>query len=140
MDSSVREELLAAARRAATAAYCPYSGFHVGAAVIAEGQVFTGCNVENASYGLTLCAERVAIFNAVAAGCRRITLLALTCPDVKDGPISYRMPCGACRQVMAEFADPAFRVLVDGVGQFGLGDLLPFPFMLAGSGEHEAAP
>jgi cytidine deaminase len=126
-----REELLAAARDAAGAAYCPYSRFRVGAAVLADGQVYTGANVENASFGLTMCAERVAIFKAVAAGCRRLEALAVSCPDAPDeGPATYRMPCGACRQVMAEFGGPDLPVLVDGVRAFRLDELLPAAFRL----------
>jgi cytidine deaminase len=121
--------LLAAARRAAEFAYCPYSRFRVGAAVLADGKIFTGCNVENASFGLALCAERVAIFNAVSAGQRGVQALAVTCPDGgEDTPASHRIPCGACRQVMAEFGGAELQVLVDGVADLRLGDLLPVPF------------
>ena len=126
------EELLTLARQAAAGAYCPYSRFHVGAALIADGRLFLGCNVENASYGLTVCAERVAIFAAVAAGCRHLEVLAVTCPDApKNSPPGGRMPCGACRQVMAEFARPEFLVLIDGVGEVPLRELLPQPFTLS---------
>ncbi|MBV8199795.1 MAG: cytidine deaminase, partial [Acidobacteria bacterium] len=118
-----RLELLQAARAAALAAYKPYSGFPVGAAVLSGGQVFRGCNVENASYGLTICAERVAIFTAIAAGRRSIAALALACPEAVDPAPQLRMPCGACRQVMAEFSEPGFRVFVDGVGDFSLDQL-----------------
>lgn len=112
-------------------AHCPYSNFHVGAAVWAGGRLFTGCNVENASYGLTICAERVAIFSAVAAGQRRLEAIAVTCPDApSDVPLEGRMPCGACRQVMAEFGNSDLLVLIDGVGEMRLADLLPHPFLL----------
>jgi len=124
------EALLAAARAAVRSAYVPYSGFPVGAAVLSGGQVFSGCNIESASYGLTICAERVAIFAAVATGRRMIEALALTCPCAAELQVGSRMPCGACRQVMAEFAAPGFRVLVDGVGIFSLEELLPAPFLL----------
>ena len=120
-----------AARAAAANAYCPYSHFHVGAAVLADGKIFTGCNVENASYGLTICAERNAIFAAVAAGARRIQGLALACVDATDdAPAASRMPCGACRQVIAEFAAPEMPVFVDGVGDLTVADLLPNAFRL----------
>lgn len=112
-------------------AYAPYSHFHVGAAVLAGGAVFVGCNVENASYGLTICAERSAIFQAVAAGHRRIEALTLSCVDAaEDGAPAMRMPCGACRQIMAEFADEDLPIEIDGVGTFRLGELLPSAFKL----------
>ena len=82
-------------------AYAPYSNFQVGAALLAkDGRIFTGCNVENLSYGLTICAERNAIFAAVAAGVREFAAIAIVA-DTRE-PVS---PCGACRQVMAEFGD-----------------------------------
>jgi cytidine deaminase len=121
--------LIADARRAAQAAYAPHSRFRVGAAVRAAGSVYTGCNVENASYGLAICAERVAIFSAIASGARRIEAIALACIDANgDAGIGTLMPCGACRQVLAEFAGPDVPVHVDGVGAFALGELLPNPF------------
>ena len=96
-------ELVAAARLARERAHAPYSNFAVGAAVMcADGRVFEGCNIENASYGLTMCAERVALFSAVAAGCRQIDAIAVVGPD--EAPLS---PCGACRQVMLELAPNA---------------------------------
>lgn len=131
LDDDARARLLATARQAAAQAYCPYSRFHVGAAVLAGGRLFTGCNVENASYGLTICAERVAIFTAVAAGCHRLEAVAVTCPDAPaDSPATHRMPCGACRQVMAEFGGADLPLLIDGVGELRLADVLPQPFLL----------
>lgn len=128
---TARGELLDSARAVATNAHAPYSNFRVGAAVLAGGAVFTGCNVENASYGLTMCAERNAIFQAVAAGHRRIDALALACIDASSTAApALRMPCGACRQVMAEFADADLPIEVDGVRTFRLGELLPSPFRL----------
>ena len=123
--------LLDAAIGAAGRAYVPYSKFRVGAAVRAGGRVFTGCNVENASYGLTMCAERTAIFAAIAAGARRIEAIALACVDAgaAAGGASL-MPCGACRQVMAEFADGALPVTIAGVGTVTLDTLLPNAFRL----------
>lgn len=103
-------------------AYAPYSGFQVGAAILAaDGRVFAGCNVENLSYGLTLCAERVAVGAAVAAGVREIVAAAVVADT--EVPIS---PCGACRQVLAEFG--VKRVLLVNRGQrleFALEELLP---------------
>jgi cytidine deaminase len=125
------DHLLVVAREAATRAYVPYSKFRVGAAVEADGQTYAGCNVENASYGLTVCAERVALFTAVAAGHRRIDRIAVTCIDA--GPElgeNGRVPCGACRQVMAELMGPDGEVLVDGVRTFHVRDLLPTAFTL----------
>lgn len=132
LDGTVREQLILAARKAAVSAYCPYSKFHVGAAVWAGGRLFTGCNIENASYGLTICAERVAIFTAVAAGCHRLEAVAVTCPDSPlNSPREVRMPCGACRQVMAEFGSQDLLLLIEGVGEIRLADLLPHPFLLS---------
>jgi cytidine deaminase len=132
IDDASRDRLRAAAREAAARAYCPYSKFHVGAAVLADGRLFAGCNVENASYGLTICAERVAIFAAVAAGCRRLEAVAVICADAPaDSPATYRMPCGACRQVIAEFGGADLPLLIDGVGELRLADVLPLPFLLS---------
>lgn len=95
-------KLIAQARACLDNAYAPYSRFFVAASVIDDrGRIFTGVNVENASYGLTMCAERVAIFSAIAAGARRIVAVAVTSSNTDSVP-----PCGACRQVMAEFCHP----------------------------------
>ncbi|MGN4672683.1 cytidine deaminase [Bacillus cereus group sp. MYBK225-1] len=92
-------------------AYIPYSKFPVGAALVTkEGKIYTGCNIENASYGLCNCAERTAIFKAVSEGERDFSYLVIT--GETDGPIS---PCGACRQVIAEFCDPKMSVLLTNV-------------------------
>lgn len=120
------EELVGAALEASVHAHVPYSEFPVGAALVtADGRVVTGCNVENASYGLTLCAERVAIHSAVAAGPTRVVALA-----VCSRPGASL--CGACRQVLAEFADDDVPVhLADAEGRFRtttLGELLPDAF------------
>ena len=120
------EALLQHAAAARQAAYAPYSNFQVGAALLtASGEVFAGCNVENASYGLSICAERAAVFQAVAAGHRDFTALAISLP----GPGS---PCGACRQVLHEFAPSLPVILGDEDGTLvrlaSLAELLPDPF------------
>jgi cytidine deaminase len=101
------DELIAMADRARSTAYVPYSNFHVGAALVDDqDRVFTGSNIENASYGATNCAERTAIFKAVSEGSRKIRRLAVVCDQ--STPC---MPCGICRQVMAEFAAQDFELL-----------------------------
>ena len=118
---------------AAAAAYAPYSGFSVGAALLADdGTVFTGCNVENGSYGLTMCAERTAVFKAVSEGRRRFSAIAIA--GGRDTP-AY--PCGACRQVLAEFCPPETPVIcltldATRIERLTLGELLPHTFALAG--------
>ncbi len=121
-------ELRAAARAIRSAAYAPYSHFTVGAAVeTADGRRFTGANVENASYGLTVCAERNAVFAAVLAGSTTITAVAVTGPDGVTTP-----PCGACRQVLAEFGAPdvplTYARADGGWNDTTLGELLPTAF------------
>src|SRR5271163_5197603 len=97
----VREKLLKRARAAMKSAYAPYSKFPVGAAILLkDGRIFTGCNVENSSYGLTICAERNAVFAAVAASARKPEIVAVAVVNHRGVPCS---PCGACRQVLAEF-------------------------------------
>jgi cytidine deaminase len=129
--SAPLDRLLEAAREASRSAYCPYSNFHVGAAVWAGGRIFTGANVENASYGLTVCAERTAAFAAVLAGAAPIEAVAVACVDAPEGSEpSLLMPCGACRQVLAEFAGPDIPVVVDRAGTFTIAELLPLAFRL----------
>ncbi|MCW3473856.1 cytidine deaminase [Limobrevibacterium gyesilva] len=120
-----------AARAAAEASYSPYSRFRVGAAVLAGGTVFSGCNVENASYGLTVCAERIAIFTAVAAGHRRIACIAVACVDAEASATQASlMPCGACLQVIAEFGTADTQLHVHGSRSYTLRELLPYAFRL----------
>ncbi|HEX9865460.1 MAG TPA: cytidine deaminase [Acidimicrobiia bacterium] len=125
-----RDQLVAAARAAATNSYSPYSKFRVGAAVVAEnGEVFTGANVENAAYPSSNCAEATAIHTAVAAGVRKIDTLAVACIDVSDVEGAY--PCGRCRQIMAEFGVENVFVAADEsseVREHSLDDLLPHRF------------
>jgi len=126
------DRLIAAARSARERAVVPYSNFPVGSAVLcADGRVFEGCNIENASYGLTMCAERVALFTAVAAGCRRIEVIALVGPGAE--PLS---PCGACRQVMLELAPDAEVIMAgdDTQRRRSVRELMPEAF---GAGELE---
>jgi cytidine deaminase len=124
--SQVRQ-LIRSARAAQRRARAPYSRFRVGAALLAgNGRVFTGCNVENASYGLTMCAERVALGKAVSEGCRKFRAIAIVAPA---GNVT---PCGACRQVLAEFGDMLV-VCCDWrrprrVRVYQLGELLPAAF------------
>ena len=123
--------LIAASKMAVDNAYAPYSGFKVGAAVLGgSGKVYTGCNVENASYGLSICAERAAIYKAVSEGEREIRAVAIS---NSSGKVAF--PCGACRQVMAEFAPAGDGVTVylvsdAGVEAHSLSDLLPHAFKL----------
>jgi cytidine deaminase len=118
-------ELLQAAQQAQKMAYAPYSRFAVGAALLAtDGTIYTGCNVENASYGLGICAERNAIARAVACGARRFTAVAV----VTDNGVT---PCGACRQVLAEFAPQMTVIVADTRGNqriYSLAELLPDAF------------
>lgn len=110
-------------------AYAPYSRYKVGAVLLTgDGKLFSGCNIENASYGLTLCAERVAIFKAISERQRNFLKLVVVADDNK-----IPMPCGACLQVIAEFAPKITLVLVNKRGEFReykLSDLLPHPFKL----------
>jgi cytidine deaminase len=103
----------------------------VGAAVESDAGIFTGCNVENASFGLSMCAERVALFAAVAGGARHIVRLVVCCTRADAAsPPGTRMPCGACRQVMSELMDPECEVVIDGLGVWRVADLAPVPFQL----------
>lgn len=124
--------LIAAASDARGKAYAPYSRFSVGAAVrTASGRIFAGCNVENASAGLTVCAERVAIWKAVSEGERQFEALAVV---TEQGA----MPCGACRQVLSEFAEDIPILVADTAGHVlvtSLGALYPQPFTPASLGE-----
>jgi len=126
-----REELLALARKVALRAYCPYSHFRVGSALIAGGELYTGVNIEISSYGLTLCAERSALAAAISAGAGPITHIAVACIDAApNAPVHERTPCGACRQWLADLA-PGATIYIDGVPQeFSVADLLPHAFGL----------
>jgi len=128
MDENIRIKLLDKAKEAMVNAYAPYSGFKVGAALLTEeGMIFTGCNIENASYGATICAERCAMFKAASEGYYRFVKIAVVC---SSGHFAY--PCGMCRQVMAEFMDEASVIILEdcdeGILEISLGDSLPYAF------------
>lgn len=108
MKKTVRDELIQRAINAKKTSYSPYSRFRVGAALLTEdGTIFSGCNVENASYGLSICAERNAVFQMAFSGKRKITAIAVTSDER-----TFITPCGACRQVIAEFAGPETPVIL----------------------------
>lgn len=125
-------ELVRLADAARSNSYAPYSGFSVGAALLcADGTILSGCNVENASYSVTCCAERSALFAAVSAGKRQFTALAVVGGRLGQAPDSFFTPCGVCRQALAEFCAPDFPILVwDGTEtrRYTLGDLLSCGF------------
>ena len=125
-------ELVMEALKARKQAYCPYSGFAVGAALLcADGRVFTGCNIENAAYPATNCAERTAIFKAVSEGKTEFRVIAIVGGPKGKEPENFCAPCGVCRQVMAEFCGPDFEVLLtDGksIQKLTLKELFPYSF------------
>jgi cytidine deaminase len=131
MNKKLQDQLVEKAAEAAKKSYAPYSKFHVGAALLTAGKhlIITGGNVENASFGLTICAERTALAAAVSAGFRRFEAIAVVAPGGK--PI---VPCGACLQALAEFCGPDFTVLAAAatgpakIKIFKLRDLLPLAF------------
>lgn len=127
-------ELMELAFKAREASYCPYSGYAVGAALLSEdGRVFLGCNVENASYSPTCCAERTAFFKAVSEGVHRFSRIAIVGGRRGEAPESLFTPCGVCRQVMREFCEDDFEILVtDGkeLKKWTLAELLPAGFRL----------
>lgn len=129
-DAMEMNDLLAAARSAGEHARAPYSHFRVGAAVEgADGRIYPGCNIESAAYPTTICAERVAIFSAIASGTRPVRL-AVACLEGDPSDPTSLTPCGSCRQVMLDQMGPSARVAVDAVGEFSVDDLLPLGFLL----------
>jgi cytidine deaminase len=124
---SAADTLVEAARRAREHAVARFSGFKVGAALeTADGHVITGCNIENATYGLTVCAERVAMFKALSEGHREFTRIAIVADTAEPTP-----PCGACRQILWEFGgdlEVLLANLSEDKGRYRLKDLLPLPF------------
>ena len=139
MKDKQKQELIEAAVKMTALSYAPYSHFHVGAALLAkDGTVFTGCNIENAAYGPSNCAERTAIFKAVSEGVRSFEAIAIVGgaeneegeTEIKD----FCPPCGVCRQVMSEFCGKDFKIILfDGkssIKEFTLAELLPESFNL----------
>ena len=138
MTKSTQARLLRAARVAAKNAYAPFSKLKVGAAVLtANGHIFSGCNIENSSYGLTVCAERVAIFKAVSAGGREIKAVLVYADTANLTP-----PCGACLQAINEFSEDPDIVLSNGTSTktYRLKELLPLGFRLWGLGHDPKSP
>ena len=134
-----KKDLFNLAKEAMKNSYAPYSEYNVGAVLLCKnGNVYKGCNIENASYTPTNCAERTALFSAIA-NCEKC-LEAICVVGGKNGVITdYAMPCGACRQVLAEFCDEDFKVYVgineNDIREFTLGELLPFSFNKSNLGE-----
>lgn len=127
MNSDKTSELLRSAREVQQKAYAPYSGFRVGAALqTTSGKIYTGCNVENSSYGLTVCAEQVAVFKAVSEGESEFSAVVV-CTDAEE----FCTPCGACRQILLEFAPKLKIILLNSKGETketSMADLLPEAF------------
>ena len=133
------EELIKTATEMTKRSYVPYSHFHVGAALLdSNGKVWTGCNIENAAYGPSNCAERTAVFKAVSEGARSFEAIAIVGgPEDENGKVQIQdfcPPCGVCRQVLSEFCDREFKIiLANGNGEqkvFTLAELLPASFSL----------
>ena len=134
LDEAIKKQLIHLAFEARMQAYAPYSGYCVGAAVLCDDHtIFTGCNIENASYGGTVCAERTAAFKAVSEGHTHFEAIAKK-KRKKDQPVNdYAFPCGICRQVLREFADPEKMTVLVATGvndyrEFLLSELLPESF------------
>ena len=124
-------ELMELAKKAGQNSYSPYSHFRVGAALLCkDGRVFCGCNVENISFGATNCAERTAVFAAIAEGCREFEKIAIS--GAREGKDYQRtLPCGVCRQVLSEFCGSSFEVITEndkGLCKTTISQLLPFAF------------
>ena len=137
IDTVMEQKLICEASLARQKAYAPYSNYKVGAALLtSEGTIFNGCNVENASYGATNCAERTAFFKAVSEGYKDFTAIAIVggedSEEIKDRFPDYAFPCGVCRQVMKEFCTNDFKIIVakstEDYKKFLLADLLPYGF------------
>ncbi len=131
LENKIKQDLLQKAREAAEQAYAPYSGFYVGAALLAEdGSIYTGCNVENASFGAGICAERNALFHAISEGKRRFTAIAVTGGTKKEESIGFCeicYPCGICLQALSEFCGDEFLFLF-GTEERTMKEMLPHGF------------
>lgn len=131
MENEIYQNLMISAEEARNGAYTPYSHFKVGAALLCkDGKVYTGCNIENAAFTPTVCAERVAFFKAVSDGEKDFVAIAIVGGREKDSA-SFCAPCGVCRQVMAEFVNENFKILLGnstGFKAYALNELLPFAF------------
>ena len=134
-----RKDLFILAKDAMKNSYAPYSNYNVGAALLCKnGNLYNGCNIENASYSLTNCAERTALFSAISNGEKEFEAICIV--GGKNGEITdYAMPCGACRQVLAEFCDADFKVYVgineNDIKEYKLSELIPFLFNKSKLGE-----
>ncbi len=127
------KELYALASAARSAAYAPYSGISVGAALLTvDGRVYSGANIENSAYSPSVCAERVAFFSAIASGERKFSAIAVAGGALGEPERESFPPCGVCRQVMREFCNDDFRIILSGEKSFTLGEILPESF----GGEH----
>jgi cytidine deaminase len=126
-----KENLAQIAKEAAKFAYAPYSKFRVGAAILGKKEIYIGANVENASYGLSLCAERSVLATAISRGEREFRAIAIACIDAEiEAKIASMVPCGACRQWIAELA-PTAEILICGANQsYTIEELLPISFRL----------
>ena len=128
-------ELIRIANKAREYSYAPYSSWTVGAALLgSDGQIYTGCNIENSAYGPSNCAERTAVFKAVSEGCRDFIAIAIVGGKEGEDATSYCYPCGVCRQVLSEFCEASFPVIVaiseNDYKVTTLGELLPEAFSL----------
>lgn len=134
LDENMKKQLIAMALEAREQAYAPYSGFYVGAALLCkDGSIYTGCNIENASYGATNCAERTAVFKAVSEGHIHMKAIAIVGGKHKEAIKDYAYPCGVCRQVLSEFSDPDEMTVIVATGtedykEYSLKTLLPNSF------------
>lgn len=133
MDKTIVECLINRALNAREQSYCPYSNYAVGAALVSGDDIYTGCNVENASYGATNCAERTAVFKAASEGVRHIDAIAIVGGKKDSEELDYAYPCGVCRQVLREFSNPKELIIivaksVSDYKKYTLEELLPDSF------------